>query len=62
MEMFQDDDNQDADTENFLVEIDCLTSKVLRETSLWNIQGNNDNCKMYVLVAFFQEQHTVQQE
>ena len=62
MEMFQDDDNQDADTENFLVEIDCLTSKVLRETSLWNIQGNNDNCEMYVLVAFFQEQHTVQQE
>ena len=50
MEMLQDDDNQDADTENFLVEIDCLTSKVLRETSLWNIQGNNDNCKMYVLV------------
>ena len=62
MEMFQDDDNQDADTENFLVEIDCLTSKVLRETSLWNIQGNNDNCKMYASVAFFQELHTVQQE
>jgi len=35
----KDDDNQDADTENFLVEIDCLTSKVLRETSLWNIQS-----------------------
>ena len=27
----------DAETEDLLVEIECLTSQVLRETSLWNL-------------------------
>ena len=34
----KEDDTADAETENLLVKIDCLTSKVLRETSLWNLQ------------------------
>ena len=27
----------DIETDDFLVEIECLTSRVLRETSLWNL-------------------------
>lgn len=29
----------DGETEDLLVEIDCLTSRVLRETSLWNLHS-----------------------
>ena len=29
----------DEETETLLVEIDCLTSQVMRETSLWNLQN-----------------------
>ena len=36
--IFQDEDIGDVDTDNLLVEIDSLTKKVLRETSLWNLQ------------------------
>jgi hypothetical protein len=32
------DRNADVETEDFLVEIECLTSQVLRETSLWNLK------------------------
>ena len=32
-------EKSDEETETLLVEIDCLTSQVMRETSLWNLQS-----------------------
>lgn len=32
------DPDPDVETDEFLVEIECLTSKVLRGTRLWNLQ------------------------
>ena len=39
----------DEETDDLLVEIECLTTRVLRETSLWNLQNYQasecqDNC------------------
>ena len=31
-------DTVDEETDDLLVEIECLTSQVMRETSLWNLQ------------------------
>ena len=45
--IFQDEDIGDVDTDNLLVEIDSLTKKVLRETSLWNLQ---ERLKFIILI------------
>ena len=45
----------DEETDDLLVEIDCLTSQVMRETSLWTLQihaerrfiDNSDNIVKY---------------
>ena len=45
----------DEETDDLLVEIECLTSQVMRETSLWNLQihaergfeNNYDNMVKY---------------
>ena len=31
-------DTVDEETDDLLVEIECLTSQVMRETSLWNLK------------------------
>ena len=44
-------DTVDEETDDLLVEIECLTSQVMRETSLWNFQIHaegefEDSCAM----------------